>query len=208
MVLSRAARPSMLVGLVAGIMFCGGGKAMACNPGGNFVGPGTFAGLNNLGTRDCVSVTNGAVVTGNIVNGGSGVIGPPPPGAPAAVSVVNSTVNGSIENQGIINSGASGVGIGATGSSSISGVTNAGTINAANPTGPAMGINLNLPSASGGVTNSGTITATSGGGSAAGISVGGGPTGPSSITSTTGGPSSPSGGGTTTGGIGGRPRHR
>lgn len=153
-----------------------GGDASACSPAGTRTGSGTFSGFSNSGSLDCISITNLAIINGNVSNGATGVLGPPGAPAPGTLSIDNSTINGAIQNSGHINaSGGTLNGISVTGGSVVTkGIINnsTGTISASG-NGNLVGINVNQSSFSGNITNNGLITVTSSN-SAAGISVGGG----------------------------------
>jgi hypothetical protein len=166
---------------VIAVMAVLGSQALACNPAGTFTGPGTFGAFSNSSTLDCVTITNHALVNGNVVNGVGGVIGSPGSPQPGALSIDASTINGSVQNSGHITaSGGTLNGISVTGSSVVTnGIINnrTGTIGVSGLSGNLVGISVNQSSFSGNITNSGLITVTSGGGasaSAVGIGIGGG----------------------------------
>lgn len=158
--------------IIAGL---GGNASAACT---NFTGPADFLAFENFSHIDCVAVTNGAKVHGNLSNGSTGVIGPPSSPQPATMSIDNSTVSGAVQNSGqIFAGGGTPGGIKVTGGSVI---TNAiinngtGTISVNGAGASAFGIGVSQSSFTGGITNSGVIVVNNSGGSAAGIQVGGG----------------------------------
>ncbi|MGH7122790.1 MAG: hypothetical protein ACREFI_00350 [Stellaceae bacterium] len=171
---SRSQRRAILsassaLALIAGL----GGNAGACT---NLTGPADFLAFENTGVLDCVSVTNGARVHGNLSNGSTGVIGPPASSQPATVSINNSTISGAVTNSGqILAGGTTPGGILVTGGSVVSsGVVNntTGTISVSGTGGSAFGIKVSQSSFSGGITNNGVITVTNTG-NAVGLVVGG-----------------------------------
>ena len=167
-----------------------GGNAWGCN---NLVGPADFPGFENLGSLDCLSVTNNARVHGNVSNGSAGVIGAPASVQPATVLINNATISGAVQNSGTINAGGGTPGgILVTGGSVVTnGIVNngGGTIAVGGTGGSAFGIKVSQSSFTGGITNSGVITVSSTG-SAVGIQIGGGsppPPPPASINPTSSG---------------------
>lgn len=158
--------------IIAGL---GGNASAACT---NFTGPADFPGFENFSHIDCVAVTNGAKVHGNLSNAQTGVIGSPSSPQPATVSIDNSTISGAVQNSGQINaSGGTPGGIKVTGGSVIgSGIINNSTgtisVNVSAPT--AFGIQVSQSSFSGGITNNGAIIVNNSSGNSAGIQVGGG----------------------------------
>jgi hypothetical protein len=165
--------------IIAGL----GGNASACS---NLIGPADFPGFENLGSLDCLSVTNNARVHGNVSNGSTGVIGSPASVQPATVLINNATISGAVQNSGTINAGGGTPGgILVTGGSVVTnGIVNngGGTIAVGGTGGSAFGIKVSQSSFAGGITNSGVITVSSTG-SAVGIQIGGGspPPPPASI---------------------------
>jgi len=179
--LSATSALALIVGL--------GGHALACSPGGTITGPGSFGAFDNLGTLDCVTITNHAVVNGGVSNGSTGVIGPPGSPAPGSLSINNATINGSVQNNGqIFASGGTPAGISVTGGSVITnGINNntTGTIGVSANGGSAFGIQVSQSSFTGGITHSGVINVTNSSGSAVGVQVGGsGGVGPAPINPT------------------------
>jgi len=176
--LSATSALALIVGL--------GSNAWACNPGGTITGPGSFGAFDNLGTLDCVTITNHARVNGGVSNGSTAVIGSPGSPQPGSLSIDNSTISGAVQNSGhIFASGGTRSGISVTGGSVITnGIINnkTGTIGVNVSGGSGFGIQVSQSSFTGGITNNGLISVTNSSGSAVGIQVGGsGGVGPAPI---------------------------
>jgi hypothetical protein len=113
---------------------------------------GSAASISNSGATNCISVTGGTSITGNVTNTPSGTLTPGASGNGININIA--TIGGSIVNQGKITA-SSGNGIFVTNAPVAGGITNSGTISASNVK---AGINLNGGSSfGGGINNSGTV---------------------------------------------------
>jgi len=158
-----------------------GGAALACDHSIALSGSASTGDVSNGGSIGCVTVSDHAVVNGNVVNEAPGKIGAASSKPETGISVDNATINGAIVNSGVINAG--GAAISVTGSSVVTdGIKNEGgaTVNTTGDTaapggegGRAVGIAVSGGRFFGGITNTGTITVIGGRSRATGIGVGG-----------------------------------
>lgn len=114
---------------------------------------GTSSAVSNSSAINCIEVFNGAIVTGNITNTGTGVItangGSPP--TRTGITIYNASIGGAIVNVGTITASESGI---VAANAAISGgISNTGTITA-----HTHGVYANVSTFAGGIGNAGTIS--------------------------------------------------
>jgi len=115
---------------------------------------GSAGSLSNSGAINCISVTGGASITGNVTNTPSGTLTAGAGATKTGILVNTATIGGSIINAGKINA-PSGNGIFVTNAPVAGGISNSGTISANIAK---AGINVNVGSSfGGGLTNSGIV---------------------------------------------------
>ncbi len=136
----RVSRPNVRLLLasssVAALLVGGGAPSAFATPNCNIIqNGGTVAAVTNSSpTGNCIYVENGANVTGNVTNTGTGILTPTGTAYPSAngITIDNSTIGGAIVNQGVITSTVEATtvnGIVVTNGATVAGgITNSGTI--------------------------------------------------------------------------------